>query len=76
MFLMNTYKRTDIAFVRGENSTLFDENGKRYIDFLSGIAVNTLGYSHHKLKTALKEQIDNILHISKIYQNTFQEVVA
>jgi predicted acetylornithine/succinylornithine family transaminase len=76
MFLMNTYPRKDIAFVRGENSVLFDKNGKRYIDFLSGIAVNTLGYSHQKLKNALKNQIDEIIHISNLYENPWQEEVA
>jgi acetylornithine and succinylornithine aminotransferases len=76
MFLMNTYPRKDIAFVRGENSVLFDKNGKRYIDFLSGIAVNTLGYSHQKLKNALKNQIDEIIHTSNLYENPWQEEVA
>ncbi len=76
MFLMNTYPRKDIAFVRGENSSLFDKNGRRYIDFLSGIAVNTLGYSHKRLKEALKNQIELILHTSNLYENPWQEEVA
>ncbi len=76
MFLMDTYPQKDITFVKGQNATLFDETGKKYIDFLSGIAVNTLGYSHERLKSALKSQIENIIHTSNLYKNPWQEQVA
>ena len=48
-YYMNTFgDRTPVAFTHGEGSVLYDENGKAYIDFLAGIAVNSLGYHHPK----------------------------
>ena len=47
--VMNTYARQPVAFVRGEGVWLWDEAGKKYLDALAGIAVNTLGYAHPRL---------------------------
>ena len=55
--VMNTYARQPVAFVRGEGVWLWDEAGKKYLDALAGIAVNTLGYAHPRLTRALSERI-------------------
>jgi acetylornithine/N-succinyldiaminopimelate aminotransferase len=73
---MNTYARLPVAFSHGEGVWLWDSNGKRYLDALSGIAVNTLGHAHPRLTAALKEQISKLMHVSNLYQISEQEVVA
>ncbi len=74
--VMNTYARLPVAFVRGEGAYLWDESGKRYLDGLSGIAVNTLGHAHPRLTAALCEQITKLIHCSNVYQVPGQEVLA
>jgi acetylornithine/N-succinyldiaminopimelate aminotransferase len=74
--LMNTYARQPITFTHGEGAWLWDVNGKRYLDALSGIAVNTLGHAHPKLTAALSAQIGKLIHISNIYQVREQELIA
>ncbi len=74
--VMNTYARLPVAFVRGEGAYLWDESGKRYLDGLSGIAVNTLGHAHPRLTAALTEQIGKLIHCSNVYQVPGQEVLA
>ena len=54
---MNTYNRFPIAFVKGSGVTLTDADGKNYLDFVSGIAVNSLGYANKALNDALKAQM-------------------
>jgi acetylornithine aminotransferase len=73
---MNTYARLPIAFVRGEGAWLFDADGKRYLDGLSGIAVNTLGHAHPRFTAALNEQIGKMIHCSNVYQVREQELLA
>jgi acetylornithine aminotransferase/acetylornithine/N-succinyldiaminopimelate aminotransferase len=60
-------ERLPVCFTRGEGVTLTDTAGKRYVDFLAGIAVNSLGYSDEGFKAALHEQIDSLIHISNYY---------
>jgi acetylornithine aminotransferase len=74
--LMNTYARLPVAFVRGEGVWLWDSEGKRYLDGLSGIAVNTLGHAHPRLTAALSEQIGKLMHCSNVYQIPEQERLA
>lgn len=64
---MSTYKRLPISFKRGEGVWLQSKNGDKYLDALSGIAVNTLGYSHPKFVEVMAEQIKNLIHISNVY---------
>jgi acetylornithine aminotransferase apoenzyme (EC 2.6.1.11) len=52
-YIMNTYGRFDLTLVKGDGCILYDENGKQYIDFASGIAVNNLGYNNHAINSAL-----------------------
>ena len=54
--LMSNYSRSDLAFVRGKGVRLFDKTGKMFLDFGSGIAVNSLGHSHPKLIKVLADQ--------------------
>lgn len=73
---MNTYARQPVAFVRGEGVWLWDSEGKRYLDGLAGIAVNTLGHAHPRLTAALGEQIGKLIHCSNVYQIPAQESLA
>jgi acetylornithine aminotransferase len=75
--VMNTYARQPVAFVRGEGVWLWDEAGKRYLDALAGIAVNTLGYAHPKFTSLLKKRIESgILHTSNLWRIPDQEAAA
>jgi acetylornithine aminotransferase len=73
---MNTYARQPVAFTHGEGAWLWDTDGKRYLDALSGIAVNTLGHAHPRLTAALNQQIGKMIHVSNIYQVHEQELIA
>jgi len=75
--VMNTYARQPVAFVRGEGVWLWDDNGKKYLDALAGIAVNTLGYNHPRLTRALTERISSgVLHTSNLWRIPLQEAAA
>jgi acetylornithine aminotransferase len=75
--VMNTYARQPVAFVRGEGVWLWDEAGKKYLDALAGIAVNTLGYAHPKLTKALTGRIGSgVLHTSNLWRIPDQEAAA
>src|SRR3989440_7916223 len=74
---MNTYARQPVAFVRGEGVWLWDEAGKKYLDALAGIAVNTLGYGHPRLTRALEERIKSgVIHTSNLWRIPDQEAAA
>jgi acetylornithine/N-succinyldiaminopimelate aminotransferase len=66
--LMNTYARQPVTFVKGEGVWLWDDNGKRYLDALAGVAVNGLGHAHPGLLAAISEQAGRLIHVSNIYQ--------
>jgi len=74
--LMNTYARQNVTFTHGEGVWLWDVNGKRYLDALSGIAVNTLGHAHPRFTAALSAQIGKLIHTSNLYQVREQELIA
>ncbi len=67
--LLHTYNRYQVVFDRGEGVYLYDMEGGRYLDFVSGIAVFALGYHNREYNDALKEQIDKIIHTSNYYYN-------
>jgi acetylornithine aminotransferase len=73
---MNTYGRLPIAVDHGEGVYVWDVNGKRYLDALAGIAVNTLGHKHPKLVPALQDQVAKIIHSSNYYHVPNQEKLA
>jgi acetylornithine/N-succinyldiaminopimelate aminotransferase len=74
--LLPTYARADVAFVRGGGAYLFDEHGKRYLDFGAGVAVNALGHAHPHLVEALREQAGKLWHTSNLYRVPGQEKLA
>jgi acetylornithine aminotransferase len=75
--VMNTYARQPVAFVRGEGVWLWDEAGKKYLDALAGIAVNTLGYAHPRFTKALTERIrSGVIHTSNLWRIPDQEAAA
>lgn len=67
--LLHTYNRFPVVFERGEGCYLYDTEGKKYLDFAAGIAVNSLGYHYPGYDEALKAQVDKLLHISNLYYN-------
>ena len=71
-YMMNTYQQFPVTFVKGEGNCLIDDKGDKYLDFVAGIAVNSLGYSDEAFKDALKAQVDELLHVSNLYFNTPQ----
>ena len=74
--LLTTYERTPVLFVAGEDVYLIDENGERYLDLLSGIGVNALGYSHPAIEKAIAEQSRKLIHISNLYFHEGQAALA
>lgn len=74
--LMNTYGRLPVTFEKGEGVWLFDNHGEKYLDALSGVAVNGLGHAHPKLIQAINQQIAKLIHVSNIYHIREQELLA
>jgi predicted acetylornithine/succinylornithine family transaminase len=75
-YVMKTYSRFPLTFVRGEGMYVYDENGKEYLDFVAGIAVNSLGHNHPKLVKAISEQAAKLIHISNLYYTEPQVSLA
>ena len=67
--LLHTYNRSEVVFDHGKGVYLYDTNGKEYLDFAAGIAVCSLGYGEESYTTALKGQIDKLLHVSNLFYN-------
>lgn len=74
--LMATYGRLDVSFTHGRGPWLYDENGKAYLDALSGIAVCGLGHGHPDVAAAIAEQAGRLLHTSNLYRIELQERLA
>lgn len=74
--VMPTYARANLAFEKGEGPYLYAQDGRRFLDFGSGIAVNTLGHSHPHLVAKLTEQVGKLWHTSNLYQMPGQEKLA
>jgi acetylornithine/N-succinyldiaminopimelate aminotransferase len=75
-YLMQTYARQAVAFVRGEGVWLYDANGERYLDAVAGVAVNGLGHAHPTLAKALCDQAGRLIHTSNLYRIPEQERLA
>jgi acetylornithine/succinyldiaminopimelate/putrescine aminotransferase len=73
---MQTYGRLPVAFVRGEGSILWDSDGRRYLDFLGGLAVTSLGHAHPAVADAVSDQARTLLHVSNLYFNDLQPQLA
>ena len=66
--LMPTYGQPPVQFVRGSGTELFDRDGNRYLDFLCGLAVTSLGHAHPAVAEAVAEQARTLLHVSNLYE--------
>lgn len=75
-YSMNTYSRIPVAFTHGNGVWVWDQSGKKYLDALAGIAVNTLGHGHPQLTRAIAEQSARLIHVSNLYQIAEQERLA
>lgn len=74
--IANTYARYPLAIVRGEGSTLYDDQGRAYTDFIAGIAVCNLGHAHPKLVTAMADQAKTLWHVSNLFYTRPQTELA
>ena len=76
MHLMNTYGRLPVAFARGEGVWVWDTEGRKYLDALTGIAVSGLGHAHPRGVAAISEQAGRLIHASHLYRIPEQEQLA
>jgi len=74
--LMNTYKRPPIVFTRGRGCRLYDAEGREYLDFLGGIAVNALGHAHPRLVRVIRREAARAIHLSNLFRNAYQGPLA
>lgn len=74
--LIPTYERMPILAVRGEGCCVYDDQGKRYLDLLGGLAVNSLGYNHPEIMAALRDESESLLHVSNLLYHPYQGQVA
>jgi acetylornithine/N-succinyldiaminopimelate aminotransferase len=75
-YLLPTYNRYPVAFARGKGVFLFDLEGKRYLDFVSGLGVNALGHAHPRVVKTIREQAAKLIHISNLYYHEYQGALA
>ena len=73
---MNTYRRPTLVFVRGRGCYLYDHRGRKYLDFLGGLAVNALGYSHPRLTRVIRRQSARAVHFSNLFHHLYQGPLA
>jgi acetylornithine/N-succinyldiaminopimelate aminotransferase len=75
-YLMNTYRRPPIVFVRGRGCYLYDHRDRKYLDFLGGLAVNALGYSHPRLTRVIRRESARAVHVSNLFHHRYQGPLA
>jgi len=75
-YLFQTYKRTDLFFSHGEGAYLYDNEGRRFLDFLAGISVNSLGYSHPRIVDVITDQGKKLIHCSNLFYHPYQGLLA
>jgi acetylornithine/N-succinyldiaminopimelate aminotransferase len=75
-YLMNTYRRPPVVFVRGRGCYLYDHRGRKYLDFLGGLAVNALGYSHPRLTRVIRRESTRAVHLSNLFHHLYQGPLA
>jgi predicted acetylornithine/succinylornithine family transaminase len=75
-YLLNTYARYPLAIARGKGVYVYDVKGRRYLDFLSGLGVNALGHAHPRIVKAIREQAAKVIHVSNLYYNEYQGLLA
>jgi predicted acetylornithine/succinylornithine family transaminase len=75
-YLLPTYKRAPIVFTHGRGAYVFDSTGKKYLDFLGGIAVNALGHAHPRVVRTIRREAGHAIHFSNLFHNRFQGPLA
>ena len=75
-YLLTTYNRYPVLLARGKGVFLYDIEGKRYLDFVSGLGVNALGHAHPRIVKAIREQAAKLLHVSNLYYHEYQGPLA
>lgn len=75
-YLMNTYRRPPMVFTKGRGCRLYDSQGREYLDFLAGIAVNALGYAHPRIVRVIRREAGRATHVSNLFHNPYQGAVA
>ena len=75
-YLMNTYRRPPLVFTHGRGCRLYDSQGREYLDFLGGIAVNALGHAHPRLVRVIRREAGRAMHVSNLFHNPFQGPLA
>ena len=75
-YLLQTYNRYPLVLTRGKGVFLFDIEGKKYLDFVSGLGVNALGHAHPRIVKAIREQAARLLHVSNLYYHEYQGALA
>jgi acetylornithine/N-succinyldiaminopimelate aminotransferase len=75
-YLMTTYQRPPVVFTRGQGCYLYDSRGKKYLDFVGGLAVNALGHAHPRLVRVVRDQVARMIHISNLYHHPYQGPLA
>ena len=71
-YLMNTYRRPPIIFVRGRGCYVYDQQGRKYLDFLGGIAVNALGNAHPRMVRVMRREAGRAVHVSNLFHHRFR----
>jgi len=75
-YLLQTYSRYPVVLARGKGVFLWDTEGKRYLDFVSGIGVNALGHAHPRIVKAIRDQAARLIHVSNLYYHEYQGPLA
>jgi len=75
-YLLPTYKRQPLVMTHGKGAYVFDSTGKKYLDFLGGIAVNALGHAHPRIVKVIRREAARAIHLSNLYHNAFQGPLA
>jgi acetylornithine/N-succinyldiaminopimelate aminotransferase len=75
-FLMPTYKRQPIVFTHGRGCYVYDSRGKKYLDFLGGLAVNALGHAHPRIVKVIRRESARAIHLSNLFHNSYQGPLA
>src|SRR5258706_6833315 len=75
-FLLPTYKRQAVVMTHGRGAYVFDSTGKKYLDFLGGIAVNALGHAHARIVKVIRREAARAIHLSNLYHNAYQGRLA
>ena len=75
-FLLPTYKRQPVVLTHGRGAYVYDATGKKYLDFLGGIAVNALGHAHPRIVKVIRREAARAIHLSNLYHNAYQGPLA